>query len=188
MGDEDMDVPYRVDDEAHVLWIRVCDDYVSLPQKVIRAYAAIVDMFPPHLVPWSYIYKTDDDQLTTPHFFRYLAWTLATQIKKYPVHYGGQRVCITERVQSTYHLLHPELNQRPESLWMHPTVYCSGRFYFLSQVAVRALVTDINRVQRIQNEVFEDYAIGFHLPELYKHTLLPFHTPSHFHDMDTDDA
>ena len=45
IGDETLDTSYTFDDDNHILWLKVADDYNSLPTKVITAYEAIYDTF-----------------------------------------------------------------------------------------------------------------------------------------------
>jgi hypothetical protein len=65
IGDESLETTYKFDDENNILWVKVADDYNSLPNKVITAYEAVYDTF-----NFKYLFKTDDDQiLVKPQFF-----------------------------------------------------------------------------------------------------------------------
>lgn len=157
IGDPALATPFQFDEDARVLWVRVEDDYNSLPKKVVRAYAAVHQTF-----HFKYIFKTDDDQqLLDPAFFTTLVSLLETPPQSF--HYGGYLVHVTRAHQSTYHQVHPEL---PAGLWIHPTVYCSGRFYFLSNAAIQTSI--LPKREQIEAEFFEDYAIGFHLDAWFK--------------------
>ena len=54
IGDEELDEPFKFDEGNNVLWLKVGDDYNSLPKKVIAAYQAIYDTY-----KFTYIFKTD---------------------------------------------------------------------------------------------------------------------------------
>ena len=45
IGDETLDSEYKFDNETKILWVRVSDDYNSLPNKVITAYKAVFNTF-----------------------------------------------------------------------------------------------------------------------------------------------
>jgi hypothetical protein len=173
IGEPDLDVDYKFDNENNILWVKVEDDYNSLPKKVIRAYKALNETF-----SFKYIFKTDDDQnLTNPKFFDMLTGLISN--KKPKTHYGGFLVDITTPYLSKYCLIHPEL---PDNMVLQRTKYCSGRFYFLSQPAIVNLIS--KRIQ-IGNEYLEDYAIGLHLGYYYKENILNIDTNKYFKDMDS---
>jgi len=170
IGDESLDGAFTFDDTDHVLWVKVADDYNSLPKKVIRAYQAVYDTF-----SFKYVFKTDDDQtLTNPRFFETLVNIVSNKLPK--THYGGHRVNIQQPYLSEYHRIHPEL---PKHLPLLPTQYCSGRFYFLSRSAISNL---LGKREKIDNEYLEDYAIGFHLDPIYKKEILSLTTDTFFID------
>lgn len=159
--------------QDNLLIVRVKDDYNSLPKKVIAAFEAIKENY-----DFKYIYKTDDDQiLVKPHLFN----ILPTLIAKKNSHYGGYKVNVPQAYLSQYSKIHPEL---PTYLPILPTVYCSGRFYFLSKEAVSDL---INKKENIHKELLEDYAIGYNLDEKYKVDLLGILTNTFFTDIELSD-
>ena len=41
IGDESLDCAFKFDDTDRILWVKVGDDYNSLPKKVIAAYEAV---------------------------------------------------------------------------------------------------------------------------------------------------
>ena len=41
IGEKTMDSVYKFDHQNKILWVRVEDDYISLPKKVITAYHAV---------------------------------------------------------------------------------------------------------------------------------------------------
>lgn len=174
LGDPDMLIDHVFDEEERILWVKVRDDYNSLPKKVMAAYAAIRKTFQ-HL---KYVFKTDDDQMLQSSmafkFFNKIATTLEAKNPK--VHYGGQVIDVDKPYLSQYHRIHPEL---PPNLEIHSTKYCSGRFYFLSMDAICDLLT---KREQINNEFLEDYAIGLNLHERYKMTILHMNTSIFFKD------
>jgi hypothetical protein len=175
IGDETMDEPYRFDDEDRVLWVKVADDYNSLPKKVINAYEAVLNTF-----QFNYLFKTDDDQiLVNPKFFDMLTGLITKRSPK--PHYGGFIIDVKQPHISQYNIIHPEL---PSNLIINTTQYCSGRFYFLSKNAISQLLTQKNN---ICNEYLEDYAIGFYLHPIFKKNILQLATNQFFTDIELSD-
>lgn len=175
IGDETLTTKYVFDHDQCILWVRVPDDYNSLPKKVIRAYEAVCETF-----RFKYLFKTDDDQiLATPHFLNIVA--NLTKTSKEKVHYGGFQVHVTQNHLSEYYKIHPEL---PRHLPILKTVYCSGRFYFLSNQAIQQLLT---KKETIEQEYLEDYAIGFYLDPCYKRTMVHLETHKYFTDIEYSD-
>lgn len=175
IGDEKLENEFYFDDQERILWVKTLDDYNSLPKKVIAAYNAVNETF-----NFKYIFKTDDDQiLVKPLFFD----TIIKLIKnaKPKLHYGGYIVDVKKSYLSQYHIIHPEL---PKNLILHPTKYCSGRFYFLSKDAIDDLN---NKKEKITHEYFEDYAIGYNLDEAFKSNILNISTNKVFTDIELSD-
>lgn len=171
IGDETMEEKYHFDNENNVLYVKVEDDYNSLPKKVIRAYEAILTTF-----QFKYIFKTDDDQIVIkPQFFDTIS-NLIQKMSPLP-HYGGYIVDVKQPYLSQYYRIHPEL---PKELPVYKTKYCSGRFYFLSRSAVFDL---IYKRESIEKEYLEDYAIGFNLNDKFKINMLNISTDNFFKDM-----
>jgi len=176
IGDESLDCAFKFDDTERVLYIKVADDYNSLPKKVIRAYEAVYDTF-----QFKYLFKTDDDQeLVNPRFFDTLVNLISTKVPK--THYGGYIVDIKQPYLSEYNRIHPEL---PEKLPLYVTKYCSGRFYFLSKSAISNL---IGKRELIEKEYLEDYAIGFNLDFVYKKEMFSLNTNKYFIDIEFTDC
>jgi hypothetical protein len=172
IGDETLEQDYQFDNENNILWIKVSDDYISLPKKVIRAYEAIYNTF-----QFQYIFKTDDDQvLVKPSFFDTIKKLIESMIPK--THYGGYIVDVKRPYLSQYSKIHPEL---PTHLPLFVTKYCSGRFYFLSKSVVSSL---INKREMIEKEYLEDYAIGYHMEEQFKTNMLKILTDKFFTDIE----
>jgi hypothetical protein len=170
IGDNNLETEYKFDEETKILYVKTSDDYNSLPKKVITSYKAINETF-----TFKYIFKTDDDQiLINPSFFDILIKTIKGCKPK--THYGGFTVNIERPFISEYYKIHPEL---PTNLALQVTNYCSGRFYYLSKDAITYLLSKINN---IKNEYLEDYAIGFHLHQHYKSTLINIYTNEFFID------
>lgn len=174
IGEPELEKKYKFDNENKILWIQVKDDYNSLPKKVIRAYQAIYETF-----EFKYIYKTDDDQILVDIKFLDILKGLITLTPQ--IHYGGYIVDVKQNHLSQYHKIHPEL---PENLPILKTKYCSGRFYFLSNQAVKDLISKKNL---IETEFFEDYAIGLYLDSQYKSNMLNLMTNKFFTDIELSD-
>ena len=138
IGEPELDTRYKFDNENRILWIKVEDDYNSLPKKVIRAYEAIYETF-----DFKYLYKTDDDQILVNENFLDVVRGITSNSKK--IHYGGYIVDVKQNYLSQYHKIHPEL---PEYLPILQTKYCSGRFYFLSKQAIMNLISKKNFIEK----------------------------------------
>lgn len=169
LGDPTMEQDYLFSEELKVLTVKTKDDYNSLPSKVIAAYAAVTA-----IKEVDYIFKTDDDQnLNNLKFFKVLSNVLASKAHDY----GGFIVEVPYPHISQYYRIHPEL---PHDLMIEKIKYCSGRFYFLSTGAVASL---LKQRTNIEQEYLEDYAVGYHLPEIVKRTMLQIDTAKHFQDI-----
>lgn len=168
VGDENLETDYLFNYTDNLLTVKAPDDYNSLPKKVIAAFNAVSETF-----SFKYLFKTDDDQtLSTVKFFD----TISALIKIKNANYGGFIVDIKQPYLSEYSRIHPEL---PNYLPMYKTVYCSGRFYFLSLNAVSYL---LSRRENIEREYLEDYAIGFNLSTDLKENMLHIDTHKYFSD------
>jgi hypothetical protein len=175
IGDESLETAYKFDNENNTLWVKVADDYNSLPNKVISAYEAVYDTF-----NFKYLFKTDDDQiLVKPQFFDVIK-NLITNMAPLP-HYGGYIVDVKQPYLSQYNRIHPEL---PSQLPLYVTKYCNGRFYFLSRSAISSL---INKRETIIKEYLEDYAIGFNLDQRFKTNMVSLATNTFFNDIELSD-
>jgi len=171
IGDEKLEEDFKFDDESQILWLKVADDYNSLPKKVIAAYNAINLTF-----NYKYIYKTDDDQILVNDKFLDIVKGLTSRTPI--IHYGGYIVDVKQNYLSQYHKIHPEL---PEYLPVLQTKYCSGRFYFLSKPAIENL---IRKRLLIEKEYLEDYAIGYNLDPYFKLNMLNLLTNKFFMDIE----
>jgi hypothetical protein len=166
----DDDEGYSFDFVEKILYVQTEDDYISLPKKVFAAYKAILDTY-----QFKYIFKTDDDQLLINDNF--LNTLMNILDKKEPrVHYGGNIVDVKVPYLSEYYKIHPEL---PKNMIIHPTKYCSGRFYFLSWDAIFSLS---GKKESIEKEYMEDYAIGLNLSSFLKETVMNLTTDKYFID------
>ena len=175
IGDENLATEFKFDDENKILWVRVTDDYNSLPKKVIASYKAVSETF-----EFKYLFKTDDDQiLVKPQFFDTITKLIIS--KKPKTHYGGYIVDVPKPYLSQYYRLHPEL---PKHLPILQTKYCSGRFYFLSN---EAIVNLLSKREAIEKEYLEDYAIGLNLDLYYKKDMLSIATNQQFTDIELSD-
>jgi hypothetical protein len=157
IGKPELEAPFIFDETDRILYIKVEDDYCSLPKKVLRAYEAVHSFH-----QYKYIFKTDDDQFLTDHtFFDRLIPQLTTD-----VHYAGKKCKIEKEEFSGYWEYHPEL---PRDIFMRKNEYCNGRFYVLSRTAVADLLT---KKASIETEYFEDYAIGYNLNPDIKNPIM----------------
>lgn len=175
IGDETMDSEFNFDNENNILWVKVADDYNSLPKKVIAAYSAVSRVF-----NFKYLFKTDDDQILVNNKFFDMLCNLIKAKQPAP-HYGGFIVDVKQPYLSEYHRLHPEL---PKHLPLYVTKYCSGRFYFLSSEAIQYLLL---KRENIEREFLEDYAIGFNLSLKFKQDMLLIATNKYFTDIELSD-
>ena len=168
VGDENLDSDFLFDYKDNLLMVKSPDDYNSLPKKVIAAFKAVVVTF-----SFKYIFKTDDDQtISNVKFFD----TISAVIKIKNANYGGHVVDVKQPYLSEYSRIHPEL---PSYLPLYKTVYCSGRFYFLSLNAVSYL---LSKRENIEQEYLEDYAIGFNLSKELKENIMHIDTSKYFTD------
>jgi hypothetical protein len=175
IGDESLDADFKFDNETNTLYVKVADDYNSLPKKVIAAYDAVNKTF-----NYNYIFKTDDDQiLVNNKYFDMITGLL--KVKQPKSHYGGYIVDVKQPYLSEYHRIHPELPQR---LPLYITKYCSGRFYFLSSEAIQDI---LSKKERVEREFLEDYAIGFNLSPIFKQDILLIATNKYFTDIELSD-
>ena len=175
IGNPELECTYNFDDTNNILWVKVGDDYNSLPKKVIASYEAIYETY-----DFKYLFKTDDDQvLVNPKFFDMVTGLISNKMPKR--HYGGYIVDVPKPYLSEYHRIHPEL---PKQLPLYATKYCSGRFYFLSKSAITNL---LSKRALVEKEFLEDYAIGFNLDQIYKHNMLPLATNQFFTDIELSD-
>jgi hypothetical protein len=175
LGDPNLETDYQFLTEDNILLVKVEDDYNSLPKKVIRAFLAIQSVY-----QFKYIFKTDDDQQVTNIKFFDIIISLLNKKWDDPdsrLHYGGHIVNVQKTYLSQYYRIHAEL---PQDLLVKATKYCSGRFYFLSQDAVQFLIKE--KKELVEAEYLEDYAVGYHLSDIYKVSMLPLDTNKYFTD------
>jgi hypothetical protein len=170
IGDIQLTSDYVFYENENILYVKVEDDYKSLPKKVIAAYEAIQKEY-----IFNYIFKTDDDQnLLQLQFIDIIKNILIKSSPK--IHYGGEIINVDKPYLSQYHNIHPEL---PQYLPVLQTQYCSGRFYVLSDLAVQQL---ISKKDLICKEYLEDYAIGYHLDPVLKKTIFYIQSNKFFVD------
>ena len=172
----DFNTEYKIDENNHILYVNVDDDYNSLPKKVIASFAAIQNEY-----TFSYIFKTDDDQhIENIFFFEILEKILFNTSATKKIHYGGYMINVNTPYISSYCDIHPEL---PKDLIIQPTNYCSGRFYILSDLAIMDV---LSKRRKIESEFLEDYAIGFYLNSILKTNILHLQTNKYFQDIETN--
>lgn len=151
-----------VDEKQHIIYCNSLDDYNSLPSKIITTLKGVNSIF-----QYKYIFKTDDDQmLIKENFFKALIEYLENHLPK--VHYGGYIVNIYENHYSQYWKVHDCL---PKNIYLEPTAFANGRFYFLSKEAVECLIL---KKEHFEKKYIEDHAIGYYLDPIYKEHLLNF--------------
>lgn len=174
IGEPNLDSDYKFDTTNKILYVKVEDDYNSLPKKVIAAYSAVNKEY-----IFKYVFKTDDDQeLVFPKFLTTIQNLLSNNLNVPKIHYGGHIVNVDKPYLSQYHTIHPEL---PENIPVLQTRYCSGRFYFLSDLAIEQL---IRKSGEIGKEYLEDYAIGYNLDPILKKNMLNIQTNKYFVDFE----
>lgn len=171
IGEPELDSEYKFDYIDKILYVKVLDDYNSLPKKVISAYNAIYNTF-----TFKYIFKTDDDQMLCDNKFLITIKELLI-IKTPIIHYGGFVINVDNPYLSQYYKIHPEL---PKYLPVLQTKYCSGRFYLLSDLAIQNLIT---KTDNIGQEYLEDYAIGYYLDPIFKKNIFNIQTNKYFTDI-----
>jgi hypothetical protein len=170
IGNPDLETEFLFLENEHILYVKIKDDYNSLPKKVISSYNAVHKSF-----QYKYIFKTDDDQnLLNPKFFNMMMGIIPKKEPK--VHYGGLIVDVKTPYLSQYHRIHPEL---PKELPVLAIKYCNGRFYFLSREAVAFLLL---KKEQIGKEYLEYYAIGLNLNEFLKSNMLYIQSELYFKD------
>ena len=171
IGLPSLDTEFIFSEKERILYVRVADDYNSLPQKVIAAYEAINRQF-----KFKYIFKTDDDQeVLNERFFEMVQGLIERRNRP---NYGGKIINVLKPYFSMYNRIHPEL---PPDLPILTTTYCSGRFYFLSFNAVQNLIQKKNL---FATEYLEDYAVGYHLDEQLKEDTLDIQSDRFLNDFD----
>jgi hypothetical protein len=171
IGNEDLEEEFKFDNDSQILWVKVADDYNSLPKKVMAAYDAVFNTF-----NFKYIYKTDDDQILVNDKFLDILNGLTNKNPR--IHYGGYVVDVKQNYLSQYHKIHPEL---PSYLPILQTRYCSGRFYFLSNQAISNL---LSKRRLIEKEYLEDYAVGYNLDPYLKTNMINLLTNKFFTDIE----
>lgn len=175
IGKPDLESEYVFDYDAKYLYVKTNDNYLALPQKIMKAYYAIHRTY-----KFKYVFKTDDDQiLVNPRFFDTLLNLLVSKTPR--IHYGGYIVDIKLPYVSKYYHIHPEL---PRNMVLQQTRFCTGRFYFLSDEAVLDLLCKRTLVCR---EYLEDYAIGYNLGAQLKGNMLMLKTNTFFTDIELSD-
>jgi len=133
----------------HTLYVNCKDDYVSLPQKVIKALDAVEKTF-----KYKYIFKTDDDQmLVNKTFFQ----DLMRELQEHKYDYGGFTIDVRDHY-STYRIERVE-----KKILLRECTYCNGRFYLLSNRSVKHLLL---KEKDFEEYIFEDHAIGYSLRDL----------------------
>jgi hypothetical protein len=171
IGNIYLETDYMFDYINNILYVKVEDDYNSLPKKVIAAYTAIHKEY-----TYKYIFKTDDDQMLSSNNFLTIIQKIVLQSTN-AIHYGGYIINVDKPYLSKYYTIHPEL---PVYLPVLQTKYCSGRFYLLSMEAICQL---IKKTELICSEYLEDYAVGLYLDDSFKTNMIHIQTNKYFSDI-----
>jgi hypothetical protein len=168
IGDPSLPEDFLFDIREKILYVKTEDDYISIPKKMMAAYSAIAKTY-----NFKFLFKTDNNQ----NLLKYNLLNILSSLLTEEDHYGGKIVTISIKSKSMHHLLHQEI---PDNLYLEPTQYCSGPFYFLSFKAIYNL---LSKRELIDKEVFEDYAIGYHLDKQFKENIMPIKTDNYFSEI-----
>lgn len=163
-GDPDLDCNYKL--ENGMLYLKCGDLYEHLPEKVIAAYCAVMEIFP-HL---THIIKADSDvdyNMVTRYYSNNLGRILMEDYSGsviYPGHISG------------YHMRAVSKDSRWKSRYTKalPGKFLDGgRTYALSRKAVNAITNEFNfsNLDKVGEEyVLEDHMIGY---LLHKNNIKP---------------
>ena len=165
------DKNFLIDFSNNILYTSTPDDYVSLPLKVITALEAIH-----HTYDYKCVFKTDDDQVLVKSDFFSL---LMNKLNKKIFNYGGHINYIKQDVICDYHIYHPSL---PKNYILKKTMYCAGRFYFLSNKSVTLL---LNFKEFFKYGCIEDHLVGWILNHMsdFKSDIWDLKIEDAFHDI-----
>ncbi len=156
---------YIFDMSNNKLYVNTLDDYVSLPDKVISAIGAINENF-----IYKHLLKSDDDQnMINEKYFLEVIETLSSKNNKY--YYGGKVCPMTSNIISNYWAYHASIgvdNGLPKNIFLKKTVYCAGRFYFLSYEVTNELIKQKNEIKK---HLIEDHCMGLYIPQKYKNDI-----------------
>ena len=162
--------------DGNTVYLPCGDNYENLPMKTKKAMEWVLNNYP----NVDHIFKTDDDIVF--HFNKLFEIFKFVSIRDIP--YSGFMTRHNIEHMSRYHFgkcVNKTINNMEFKI--HPSVYCAGGGYFVSQ-SVAKLIVDKIRFQTI----FEDYEIGYFLNQngIYPTALnqMNIHQPLHMKDSD----
>lgn len=160
IGDPTMEEEYRVDEEDNVVYLRVPDNYESLP---LKTYAAVKFAFDNYQNEIHGLLKTDDDiGLDLEKIQKYLHLHRETP-------YCGITTKITDPNNLSYWHMgkceSPELNRTPHRVPL--AEYCAGGGYYLNLDSMKKVVDSRHMYEGM---IFEDAATGY---VLNSHGIFP---------------
>jgi glycosyl transferase family 25 len=165
VGNPELESEYIIKD--NLITIKCPDDYCSLTKKIIIALDIINTN-----IEYDYIYKTDDDQiLINNSLWIHLENVIGS------CNYGGY-VIRCQRHISKYNSIRTEL---PNNILLEETLYCNGRFYFLSKNSVKNL---LKKKFQIMERIIEDHTIGYFLDDDLKKKAYNFNNFLYFMDLE----
>lgn len=168
IGDPTIASEYEYKEAENIMFVKCQDTYEALPDKTYLSILAVQKLFP----DVEYLLKTDDDmKCEIPAFEKMLE-----DIVGYD--YGGELVQVEQDHLSAYHYpnVAPELRKPVK---MFKTIYCPGRFYFLSKNVRRNL---IGQKGFFAEQMFEDYAVGYVATRIPNVKILNVNAKAIFHD------
>ena len=162
IGDPSLEEEYRVDEENNVVYLRVADNYESLPMKTYGAVKFTLENFQDQIYG---ILKTDDDiELDLSKIYPYL------QDHK-DVPYCGITTKITDPNNLSYwHMGKCEsevLNRTPHGVPL--AEYCAGGGYYLNLDSMKKIVDSRHMYEGM---IFEDASTGY---VLNSYGIYPLH-------------
>ena len=150
IGDPSLEEEYRVDEDNNVVYLRVADNYESLPMKTYGAVKFALENFKDQIYG---LLKTDDDiELDLSKIYPYLQ-----EHKDVP--YCGITTKITDPNNLSYWHMgkceSQELNRTPHRVPL--AEYCAGGGYYLNLDSMKKIVDSRNMYEGM---IFEDASTG----------------------------
>lgn len=153
-GDPNINTDFKINEKNHLMYVKVEDNYVSLPKKIYSAIKAINDTYP-HI---THILKTDDDMDIDINKFHYYLPSIVNN------DYGGFINDVPEHLSDHHIQFHKfEIKGELKLEKCKAAICTNGRFYFLSKKCMKHI---INCKSLFWESLFEDNTIGFALQSL----------------------
>ena len=151
IGDPNQSEEYKVDEKNNIVYLRVPDNYESLPLKTYGAVKFALENFRGEI---NGILKTDDDiELDLAKIYPYL-------LEHKDVAYCGITTKITDPNNLSYWHMgkceSPELNRTPHRVPL--AEYCAGGGYYLNVDSMRKIVDSRHMYEGM---IFEDATTGY---------------------------